>query len=181
MTELDKDIKDLRVLISEEEIQNKLKTFAKDIEKVFPENEEIYVICVLKGSVIFCADLVKHFKNPIQMEFIRISSYGHEQKSTNNLQAIDLTLPNLHNKNVLIVEDIIDTGLTARFLTDLFKIKHHPKKLLFTALLNKKCARQIDIEPDFYGFEIDDKFVVGYGLDYKGYFRNLPYIGYFPN
>ena len=181
MTDLDKDIKDLRVLISEEEIQEKLKVFAKDIENVFSKDEEIYVICVLKGSVMFCADLVKHFSNPVQMEFIRISSYGHEQKSTNNLQAIDLTLPNLHEKNVLIVEDIIDTGLTARFLTDLFKIKHHPKKLVFTALLNKKCARQIDIEPDFYGFEVDDKFVVGYGLDYKGYFRNLPYIGYFPS
>lgn len=181
MTDLDKDIKDLRVLISEEEIQEKLKTFAQDIEKVFPTDEEIYVICVLKGSVMFCADLVKHFKHPVQMEFIRISSYGNEQKSSNNLQAIDLTLPNLHDKNVLIVEDIIDTGLTARFLTDLFKIKHHPKKLAFVALLNKKCARQIEIEPDFYGFEIDDKFVVGYGLDYKGYFRNLPYIGYFPN
>ena len=181
MTDLDKDIKDLRVLISEEEIQEKLKVFAKNIEDVFPKDEEIYVICVLKGSVMFCADLVKHFSNPIQMEFIRISSYGHEQKSTNNLQAIDLTLPNLHEKNVLIVEDIIDTGLTARFLTDLFKIKHHPKKLVFAALLNKKCARQIDIEPDFYGFEVDDKFVVGYGLDYKGYFRNLPYIGYFPS
>ena len=181
MTDLDKDIKDLKVLISEEQIQEKLKVFASDIEKVFPKDEEIYVICVLKGSVMFCADLVKHFSHPVQMEFIRISSYGHEQKSSNNLQAIDLTLPNLHDKNVLIVEDIIDTGLTARFLTDLFKIKHHPKKLTFVALLNKKCARQIDIEPDFYGFEIDDKFVVGYGLDYKGYFRNLPYIGYFPS
>ena len=181
MNDLDKNIKDLKVLISGEEIQHKLQTLAKNIENVFPTNEEIYVICVLKGSVMFCADLVKHFNNPIQMEFIRISSYGHEQKSTNNLQAIDLTLPNLHNKNVLIVEDIIDTGLTARFLTDLFKIKHHPKKLAFVTLLNKKCARQIEIEPDFYGFEIDDKFVVGYGLDYKGYYRNLPYIGYFPS
>ena len=180
-TDMDKDIKDLRVLISEEEIQKKLKTLANEIEKVFTVDEEIYVICVLKGSVMFCADLVKHFNHPVQMEFIRISSYGNEQKSSNNLQAIDLTLPNLHDKNVLIVEDIIDTGLTARFLTDLFKIKHHPKRLAFVTLLNKKCARQIEIEPDFYGFEIDDKFVVGYGLDYKGYFRNLPYIGYFPN
>lgn len=180
MNDLDKDIKDLKVLISEEEIQAKLKTLAKEIESKYNTNEELYVICVLKGSVMFCVDLVKHFKNPIQMEFIRISSYGNEQKSSNNLQAVDLTLPNLHGKNVLIVEDIIDTGLTARFLTDLFKIKHHPKKLLFVSLLNKKCARQIEIEPDLYGFEIDDKFVVGYGLDYKGYFRNLPYIGYFP-
>ena len=180
MPTLDKDINDLKVLISENEIQEKLITLAKDIENVFPKDEVIYVICVLKGSTMFTVDLVKHFNNPIQMEFIRISSYGHEQKSSNNLQAIDLTLPNLHEKNVLIVEDIIDTGLTARFLTDLFKIKHHPKKLVFTSLLNKKCARQIEIEPDFYGFEVDDKFVVGYGLDYKGYFRNLPYIGYFP-
>lgn len=180
MTDLDKDIKDLHVLISEKEIQDKLKSLAKDIENKFVSDEEIYVICVLKGSVMFCVDLVKHFTRPIQMEFIRISSYGNEQKSSNNLQAVDLTLPNLHNKNVLIVEDIIDTGLTARFLTDLFKIKHHPKQLLFVSLLNKKCARQIEVEPDLSGFEIDDKFVVGYGLDYKGYFRNLPYIGYFP-
>jgi len=181
MSDLDKDIKNLKVLISEEEIQDKLKIIAQEVEKSFPVGEEIYVICVLKGSVMFCVDLVKHFTCPVQMEFIRISSYGNEQKSSTNLQAIDLTLPNLHEKNVLIVEDIIDTGLTARFLTDLFKIKHHPNKLMFVSLLNKKCARQIDIEPDLYGFEVDDKFVVGYGLDYKGYFRNLPYIGYFPN
>lgn len=181
MNDLDKDIKNLKILISEEEIQDKLKTIAQEVEKSFPVGEEIYVICVLKGSVMFCVDLVKHFTRPVQMEFIRISSYGNEQKSSTNLQAIDLTLPNLHGKNVLIVEDIIDTGLTARFLTDLFKIKHHPKKLMFVSLLNKKSARQIDIEPDLYGFEIDDKFVVGYGLDYKGYYRNLPYIGYFPN
>lgn len=180
MITLDKKVEDLKVLFSEDELQSKIKQLAFDIEKVMPENEEIYVICVLKGSVMFCADLVKHFKHPVQMEFIRISSYGHETRSTNNLQAIDLTLPDLHNKNVVIVEDIIDTGLTARFLTDLFKIKHQPKKLLFVSLLNKKCARQIDIEPDFFGYEIDDKFVVGYGLDYKGYYRNLPYIGYFP-
>ncbi len=181
MTELDKSIDELKVLFSENEIQNQLKILANNIEKEFPKGEDIYVICVLKGSVMFCVDLVKHFtENPIQMEFIRISSYGHETKSSGNLQAVDLTLPNLQDKNVLIVEDIIDTGLTARFLTDLFKIKHHPKKLLFVSLLNKKCARQIDIEPDLYGFEIDDKFVVGYGLDYNGYFRNLPYIGYFP-
>lgn len=180
MTELDKDINKLKILISENEIKNKLKELAEKIEKEYPIDEELYVICVLKGSVIFCSDLVKHLKHLVKMEFIRISSYGNETKSSHNLQAIDLTLPNLENKNVLIVEDIIDTGLTAKFLTDLFKIKHHPKKLMFVSLLNKKCARQTAIEPDLYGFEIDDKFVVGFGLDYKGYFRNLPYIAYFP-
>ena len=180
MTELDKDIKDLKVLISENEIQEMAKKLAGQIDSVFSKDEIIYVICVLKGSVMFFTELTKYMQHNIQMEFIRISSYGNEQKSSHNMQAIDLTLPNLQDKNVIIVEDIIDTGLTAKFLTDLFKIKHQPKKLLFVSLLNKKCARQADIEPDFYGFEIDDKFVVGYGLDYKGFFRNLPYIGYFP-
>ncbi len=181
MIELDKDINDLKILISEQQIQEKAKELALKIDSVFPQNETVYLICVLKGSVMFFTELSKHIKHNIQMEFIRISSYGHETKSSQNMQAIDLTLPNLNDKNVLIVEDIIDTGLTARFLTDMFKIKHQPKKLIFVSLLNKKCARQIDIEPDLYGFEIDDKFVVGYGLDYKGFFRNLPYIGYFPN
>ena len=113
MTMPDKNILDLKVLISEEEIQNKLKIIAKQVEEIFPADEDIYVICVLKGSVMFCIDLVKHFKHNVQMEFIRISSYGHETKSTNNLQAIDLTLPNLEGKNVLIVEDMIHTGFTA--------------------------------------------------------------------
>ena len=87
MPDLDKDIKDLKVLISEEEIQNKLIELAKKIEEVYPANEDIYVICVLKGSVMFCTDLVKHFKHSVQMEFIRISSYGNETKSTNNLSS----------------------------------------------------------------------------------------------
>lgn len=181
MLNIDKKPEELKVLISEEELQKKIKSLAQEIENYFKDNDEIYVICVLKGSVMFCVDLVKQLKSPVQMEFIRISSYGDEFKSTNNLKAVDLTLPNLENKDVLIVEDIIDTGLTAKFLINLFEIQHHPKRLAFVSLLNKKCARQADIEPDLYGFEIDNKFVVGYGLDYKGYYRNLPYIGYFPN
>ena len=107
MTLLDKDIKDLKVLISEEEIQKQLPLLAKNIENAFNTEEEIYVICVLKGSIMFCVDLVKHFNNPIQMEFIRISSYGHETKSTNNLQAIDLTLPNLDNKNQALCQFVL--------------------------------------------------------------------------
>lgn len=177
--ELDKNIKDLKILISKEEIKTKAKELASKVDTIFPENETIYIICVLKGSVMFCTELVKHLTANIQMEFIRISSYGNATKSSQNLQAIDLTLPNLKDKNVLIVEDIIDTGLTAKFLTDLINMKHQPKNLKFISLLNKKIARKIDIEPDLYGFEVDDKFVVGYGLDYKGFFRNLPYIGYF--
>lgn len=181
MTELDKNIKDLKVLFSEDEIQKKSKELASQIDLKIPDGETIYLICVLKGSVMFFSELAKHLIHNVQMEFIRISSYGNETKSCQNLQAIDLTLPNLNEKNVVIVEDIIDTGLTAQFLTDLFKLKHQPSQLLFVTLLNKKCARKINIEPDFYGFEVGDNFVVGYGLDYKGFYRNLPYIGYFPS
>ncbi len=177
---LDKDIRELKSLITEEDIKKRLKDLASKIDREFYGSDELIVICVLKGSVIFCCDLIKYINIPVKMEFIRISSYGSECKSSNTLKAIDLTLPDMKGKDVLIVEDIVDTGLTAKFLVDLIKMEHQPDKLKFVSLLNKKCARKIEIEPDLYGFEIDDKFVVGYGLDYKGYFRNLPYIGYFP-
>lgn len=180
MKVLDRNLKDLKSLISEEEINNKLVELARKIDIDFHGAEELFVICVLKGSVIFCCDLIKYLNVPVKMEFIRISSYGDECRSCNSLKAIDLTLPDMKGKNVLIVEDIVDTGLTAKFLVDLINMEHVPEKLRFVSLLNKKCARKIEIEPDLYGFEIDDKFVVGYGLDYKGFLRNLPYIGYFP-
>ena len=179
MTKIDKSIKDLKQLFSEQEILIRVKELASDIENIFPPDETIYAVCVLKGSFMFASDLVKYIKRNVKMEFIRVSSYGNETKSGGSMQALDLTLPDLNGENVLIIEDIIDTGLTAQFLIDMFKLKHQPKKLVFVSLLNKKCARKISIEPDLYGFEIDNKFAAGYGMDYKGYFRNLPYIGCF--
>lgn len=180
MKVLDRKEADLKVLISQEELNNRLKELGKIVDNEFKDADELFVICVLKGAVMFCCDFAKCVSMPVQMEFIRISSYGDKARSTNNLKAIDLTLPDMHQKDVLIVEDIVDTGLTAKFLIDLINMEHQPRRLRFLSLLNKKCARKIDIDPDFYGFEVDDKFVVGYGLDYKGYYRNLPYIGYFP-
>jgi len=169
---------DLNILLTEDEIQNKITELAKSLND-FYNNEELYLICVLKGSVMFMVDLSKHLKMPLKMEFIRVSSYGNEKTSSGNVQALDLTLPNLEDKNVLIVEDIIDTGCTMEFLTNVLCRTHKPQNLKLITLLNKKCARKTNLEPDYYGFEIDDKFVVGYGLDYEGYMRNLPYIGYF--
>lgn len=177
----DKNTNDLKILFSTEELTKRIKEIAKTLDGSFEKNEDVYVICVLKGSVMFCTELVKNMNSKVQMEFIRISSYGNAQKSSNKLKAIDLTLPDLEGKNVVIVEDIVDTGLTAKYLIDLLSLEHRPKKLMFVSLLNKKCARKIDIEPDLYGFEVDDKFVVGFGLDFEGYLRNLPYIGYFPS
>ncbi len=168
---------DLKVLITENEIQNKIKELSSELNE-FYNGEDLYVICVLKGSVMFTADLVKHLKMPLNMNFIRLSSYGSGFTSTGKVNAVDISLPDLNGKNVLIIEDIIDTGLTAKFLIDFMHLNFKTKSLKFCSLLDKKETRKTDIQPDYYCFKIGNQFVVGYGLDYDGFYRNLPYIGY---
>lgn len=168
---------DLNILLTEAELQNKIAELAKSLNE-FYNNEELYLICVLKGSVMFTVDLAKHLKMPLRMEFIRLSSYGSGFASTGKVSAVDIALPDLNNKNVLIVEDIIDTGHTAKFLIDFINHNFKTKTLKFCSLMDKKCKREVDVDADFYCFEVDDKFLVGYGLDYDGYYRNIPYIGY---
>ncbi len=175
----ERKVEDLKILFSEKEIQEKTKELAQRINNDFGAKEDLVLICVLKGSSIFCCDLMRHLKMPVQVEFIRVSSYGNAQASSGAVQAIDLTLPNIEGKNVLIVEDIVDTGCTMEYLTNIITHAHKPKELKLVTILNKKIARKTAVEPDYYGFEIDDKFVVGYGLDYEGYMRNVPFIGYF--
>ena len=171
---------DLKILFKEDEIQDKISDLAKVLNKEY-NNEELYLICVLKGSVMFMVDLSKHLKMPLKMEFIRLSSYGSAFTSTGKVNAVDIALPDLNDKNVLIVEDIIDTGHTAKFLVDFIKLNFHTKSMKFCSLLDKKIKREVDIDADYYCFEVDDKFLVGYGLDYDGYYRNIPYIGYMEN
>lgn len=168
---------DLTVLYNEEQIQTEIKKLASRLNELYAD-EELYLICVLKGSVMFMTDLAKYLKMPLKMEFIRLSSYGSNFTSSGKVNAVDISLPDLNNKNVLIVEDIIDTGHTAKFLVDFINLNFQVKSLKFCSLLDKKIKREIDINADFYCFEVDDKFLVGYGLDYDGYYRNLPYIGY---
>ena len=168
---------DLLVLFSEDQIQNKIAELGRKLNEIY-DDEELYLVCVLKGSVMFMVDLSKHLKMPVRMEFIRLSSYGSGFTSTGRVSAVDIALPDLNNKNVLIVEDIIDTGHTAKFLMDFIHHNFKPKSLKFCSLMDKKCKREVDIDADYYCFEIDDKFLVGYGLDYDGYYRNIPYVGY---
>ena len=168
---------DLKVLFTAEEIQKSIRVLGEKLNKDYG-SEELYLICVLKGSVMFTVDLSKHLKMPLRMEFIRLSSYGSGFASTGKVNAVDISLPDLNDKNVLIVEDIIDTGHTARFLVDFIRHNFKTKSLKFCSLLDKKIKREVEIDPDYYAFEVDDKFLVGYGLDYDGYYRNLPYIGY---
>lgn len=170
-------VEDLKILFSEETLQKRIKELADEMN-AFYKGEEVIAVCVLKGAVMFATDLVKHLNMPLQMEFIRLSSYGSAFSTSGKVNAVDISLPDLNGKNVLIIEDIVDTGLTAKFLMDFMNNNFHTKSTKFCSLLDKKITRKTDIEPDYYGFEIDNKFVVGYGLDYEGYMRNLKFIGY---
>ncbi len=171
---------DIKTLISEDEIKTRIVQMAQEINGFYGD-QELYVIVALKGAVIFASDLVRHLQSPLNMEFIRLSSYGNSMASSGKVNAVDISLPDLNGKNVLIVEDIIDTGLTAKFLLDFLELNFKTKSTKFCSLLDKKSARKVDVQPDYYGFEVDDKFVIGYGLDYEGRYRNLPYIGYVQN
>lgn len=171
---------DLKVLFTENEIQAKIKKLATEMNE-FYKGEEVYAVCVLKGAVMFAVDLVKELKMPLKMEFIRLSSYGTGKVSSGKVNAVDISLPDLNGKNVLIIEDIVDKGLTAKFLLDFIHCNFKTKSTKFCSLLDKKSTRTVDVEPDYYGFDVDDKFLIGYGLDYEGFFRNLTYIGYLEN
>ncbi len=168
---------DLNLFIDKDKLQEEIKKLADILNKEYL-GEELYLICVLKGAVMFMTDLSKSLKMPLKMEFIRLSSYGSGFTSTGKVNAVDIALPDLNGKNVLIIEDIIDTGHTAKFLMDFISHNFKTKSLKFCSLLDKKIKREVNIDPDYYAFEVDDKFLVGYGLDYDGYYRNLPYIGY---
>ena len=128
---------DLKILFSENEIQEKIADLGSKINLEY-KNEELYLICVLKGSVMFMVDLAKHLKMPLKMEFIRLSSYGSAFTSSGKVNAVDISLPDLNDKNVLIIEDIIDTGHTAKFLVDFINLNFHTKSMKFCSLLDKK-------------------------------------------
>lgn len=169
--------KELKVLYKADEIQASIAKLGEKLNSVY-KGEELHLICVLKGAVMFMTDLAKHLNMPVSMEFIRLSSYGSGFSSSGKVNAVDISLPDLNGKNVLIIEDIIDTGHTAKFLVDFINHNFKTKSLKFCSLLDKKIKREVDIDADFHCLDVDDKFLVGYGLDYEGFYRNLPYIGY---
>ncbi len=175
--------KELKTLISSDELFKKIQKLADDInlyyEKNYSLNEELTIVCVLKGAVMFFAELSRYLKMPVRMEFVSLSSYGAGEKSSGKVSALNLSLPPLENKNVLVVEDIMDTGLTLKFLLDFIETKCKARDVKLAVMCDKKCARKYDITPDFYAIDVDDKFIVGFGLDYNELYRNLPYIGYF--
>ena len=163
------------VLISKEEVEKRLSEMGKIISEEY-EGKEIHMICVLKGGVFFMCQLAKHITVPVTMDFMSISSYGDDTSSSGVVKIIkDLDEP-LEGKDVLVVEDIIDSGRTLSYLMEILE-KRKPNSMRLCTLLDKPDRRVREVHVDHMGFEIPDEFVVGYGLDYKQRYRNLPYIG----
>ncbi|MGL4346414.1 MAG: hypoxanthine phosphoribosyltransferase [Cellulosilyticaceae bacterium] len=164
----------LETLISEEDLQRRIKELGEQISKDY-EGKEIVILCVLKGGVMFMTDLAKRISVPLKMEFMAVSSYGNEYKSTGVVKIVkDLDEP-IEGKEVLIVEDIIDSGRTLSYLKNIL-IGRNPKSIKICTLLDKPEQRVVDVEVEYVGFTIPDSFVIGYGLDYHQLYRNLPYI-----
>lgn len=165
----------IETLISREEVESRIKELAKLIETDYKE-KDLICIGLLKGSVMFLSDLIKEITLPLQIDFMNVSSYGSETTSSGNVKVIKDTDIDVRGKDVLIVEDIIDTGITLEYVIGMFKTKGVASVKTCT-LLSKPERRKIDVKVDYIGFEVPDKFVIGYGLDYAQKYRNLPYIG----
>lgn len=170
-------MEEIKVLIDENKLNARIKQVAEEISKDYNE-EEIVLICILKGAAYFAVDLSKKIIDSVViLDFMKVSSYGNSKESTGKVELkIDLST-NIENKNVIIVEDIIDSGYTLSYLYDYLK-KKNPKTLKICVLLDKKERRKKDIKVDYTAFEVENKFIVGYGLDYEDKYRNLPYVGY---
>jgi len=163
------------VLYSEEQIQGKIKELGELLSADY-EGKNPLVICVLKGAFIFMADLVKQIRVPLEIDFMAVSSYGQSTKSSGVVKIIkDLDVP-VEGRHILIVEDIIDSGLTLSYLIDVLE-RRNAKTISVVALFNKPARRTVELEPDYAGYVLPDEFVVGYGLDYAEKYRNLPFIG----
>ena len=162
-------------LIDRKTVENRIKELAKQIEKDYA-GEEVYCVGLLKGSVVFLSDLVKEINTPVIIDFMSVSSYGSETVSSGDVKILKDTDLDLRGKHVLIVEDIIDTGLTLEHVIRYFKESKGVKTLKTCTLLSKPERRKVNIDIDYVGFDVPDKFVIGYGLDYDQKYRNLPYI-----
>lgn len=165
-----------KILISESELKKRIKELGEQITKDYRNKEELVIIGILKGSVVFLSDLIRNISLPLKIDFMTVSSYGNSAVSTGNITIKKDLDCDIAGKHVVIAEDIIDSGIT---LSNLVKIleKRNPASLKICALLDKKERREAEIDVDYIGFEIPNEFIVGYGLDYAENYRNLPYVG----
>ena len=170
---LEKDIE--RILISQEEIQVRCKELGKELTEIY-QNTNPLVVGVLKGAVPFMADIVRSIDTYLELDFMDVSSYGNATVSSGEVKIVKDLDTNVEGRDLLIVEDIIDSGRTLAYLVDLFKYRK-AKSVKIVTVLDKPEGRVVNIEADYVGFNVPNEFVVGYGLDYAEAYRNLPYIG----
>ena len=165
----------MNVLLSAEQIQSRIRELGAEIEQDYPSGEEIHLVGVLKGGFMFMADLVRAMSARVTLDFIAVSSYQRSTKSSGEVRMLKDLDSGLKGRHVIIVEDIVDTGLTLIYLQDILRARA-PRTLRTACLLSKPSRRQVEVSVDYIGFTIEDKFVVGYGLDYAEQYRNLAHI-----
>lgn len=165
----------ISVLISEQEVDARIEELGKQISKDYA-GKEVHLLCILKGSVFFMCELAKRITVPVTMDFMSVSSYGDGTSSSGIVKIVKDLDESLEGKDVIVIEDIIDSGRTLYYMLDVL-MKRKPNSMKLCTLLDKPDRRVRDVTVDYIGFEIPDKFVVGYGLDYAQRYRNLPYIG----
>ena len=165
----------ITVLVPEKEVDERIEFLGKQISKDY-EGRQVHLICILKGGAFFMCELAKRITVPVSLDFMSVSSYGDGTSSSGVVRIAKDLDESIEGKDVLIVEDIIDSGRTLYYLMDTLR-QRHPKSLHLCTLLDKPERREKDVKVDYVGFEIPDEFVVGYGLDYAQKYRNLPYIG----
>ena len=165
----------IRVLLTEEEVDKRIQEIGEQISKDYA-GKQVHLVCVLKGGSFFMCELAKRITVPVSLDFMSVSSYGSETKSSGVVKIIKDLDGDLSGKDVLIVEDILDTGVTLSNLVPMLKMRN-PNSVKICTILDKPSRRKADIQPDYEGFRVPDEFVVGYGLDYDEKYRNLPYVG----
>ena len=165
----------ITVLVSEKEVDERIELLGKQISNDY-EGRQVHLICILKGGAFFMCELAKRITVPVSIDYMSVSSYGNRTSSSGVVRIAKDLDESIEGKDVLIVEDIIDSGRTLYYLMETLR-QRHPKSLHLCTLLDKPERREKDVKVDYVGFEIPDEFVVGYGLDYAQKYRNLPYIG----
>lgn len=165
----------VKVLLTEEEVDKRIQEIGDRISKDYA-GKQVHLVCVLKGGVFFLCELAKRIKVPVSLDFMSVSSYSGDTKSSGVVKIVKDLDESLKDKDVLVVEDIVDSGRTLSYLLEMLRDRG-PKSLRLCTLLDKPDRRVVDVKVDYTGFQIPDEFVVGYGLDYDQRYRNLPYIG----
>ena len=165
----------IRVLLSEEEVDARIQAMGEQISRDY-QGKQVHLVCVLKGGSFFMCELAKRITVPVSLDFMSVSSYGGQTKSSGIVKIVKDLDESLQDKDVIVVEDIVDSGRTLSYLMEMLRDRG-PASLRLCTLLDKPDRRVIDVNVDYTGFQIPDEFVVGYGLDYDQMYRNLPYIG----